>query len=333
VILRDDPDQTSSATGEQPSARHTLPSFDTFVDAGVVSQTHDINKFSFAVHYQANGALTDPSVASAVLVALLRSLADILVDADIHHLDLVDATAQRPAEPGARLDDTTAVVSVKLKDSVFKFAISVFDDRFVITREGSSFNDFYEWYLRLMPNAAQLEATVRQAAARSYGKPIEVTMTQFEFKFVFSDFSKDRWSLTRLPRNVDVLSKILPTVPNRGGRTELSEQDFLRVDLTFSRLEQFETPNGAKSRNCWYALEAPSNERGRFLIFTAQLRNVSAETLDQSPPAARRGAIPFDPDFTDDYLLALTDFLPVRALDGFMGRLLEDWEFGTQRQL
>lgn len=310
-----------------------LPKFeDLVVQESVAERTEEISNFTFSVYYQKNGALTNHKVAEAILGTLLNSLSDILIDTGIHHLDLLEASTQTPSEPGARLDGDKAVVSVALNDSVFKFGITVFDDRFRITREGSSFHDFFEWYQRLMPNAAQLEATVRQAAARTYGQSIEVTHTNIDFRFIFSDFHKEGWRPNRPPRNIDVLSKLVPAVPTRAGLTELSDQDFLRIDLKFSRIEKFATATGDKLRNCWYTLEAPSNERGRFLVFTAALRNVSGETIEASSPGSSN-PIPFDPDFTGDYLLAVTDFLIVRALGDFMGRVLEDWKFSTERQL
>jgi hypothetical protein len=311
-----------------------LPSFaEIAADGTLLGRITEFNKFSFTVFYSNNGALTRPSVAEDVLVAVLRNLNDILVTSGIHYLQSVEAESQRPATKDARLDGSKAVVAISLPHSVYHFALRIFDDRFVITRESSSLADFYSWYRLFMPSAAQLEATARQAVARVYGHPLEVTQTQFEFKFIFSDFTKDVWRERRDPRNVDVLSALIPNVANRSGPTELSKQDFTRLDLTFSRLERFAAGPTSKWRNCWYMLEAPSNERRRFIVFTAQLRNVASELVGESAGGDEMSVIAFDPDFADDHYLAMAEFLNKRALDDFMGRVLENWKFDTQRQL
>lgn len=310
-----------------------LPAYDDLLqDTRILRRVNEISKFSFTVFYQNNGSLTHQNVAEAVLAATLGNLADILVNTGLHYLHSLEAISQQPSQPGGRLDGDKAVVTISQK-SVFPFVIRVYDDRFVISRESSSFRDFYAWYRLFMPTATQLEATVRQTVARKYEQSLDVTQTQFEFGFIFSDFTKRDWPEKREPRNVDVLSPLIPMVPNQQGATELTRQDFPRLDLTVSRLERFAYADVEKWRNCWYMLEAPSNERSRFIVFTAQLRNVSAQKLGSSPEIDDTPMIPFDPDFSEDYALAICDFLKLRALDDFMDRLLSGWDFQTQRQL
>lgn len=330
----DGADRTAAAPAPQERVSQELPTFEELADGNtLLGRIDEINAFSFIVSYQKSGALTHEAVVDQVLAALLRNLSDVLVTSGIHYLHAVKATSQHPAQVGARLDESKVMVAVSLEHSVYHFAVRVFDDRFVITREPSSLRDFYEWYRLFMPNATQLEATVRQSVARVHGQPLEITQTLCEFKFIFSDFRKLHRREQRQPRNVDVLSAIIPTVPNPSGPTELSKQDFARLDLTLSRLEQFESGSGAKWRNCWYLLEAPSNERSRFIVFTAQLRNAASESSGESTRSGHSPVIPFDLDFSDEHAMAIVDFLKARALDDFMGTLLEDWSFSTQRRL
>lgn len=338
MAIQSQPQRQDSAPVESPRpelyASRILPAYDDLVTATrVLSQVSEINTFSFTVFYQNNGALTHQDVADAVLAAALRSVSDALINTGINYLHAVDATSQRATTVGSRLDGSKSIVSISLPHSVFHFGLRIFDDRLVVSRESSSFRDFYEWYRLFMPNASQLEATVRQAVARKSGQPTAVTQTQFDFKLLFSDFRKENWLEDRPPRNVDVLSEILPKVPNQSGLTELAQQEFMRLDLTLARLERFKAAAEEKWRSCWYQLEAPSNERSRFIVFTSQLRNVATEKIGDGAIDAERPTIPFDPDFSEDYYLAIVDFLKVRALENFMGRMLENWKFSTQRQL
>ena len=325
-----------SATDSQEESNkgqaRDLPTFDELQQGSrLLHRIDEIRKFSFAVSYQDNGSLTREDVAEAVLSAVLGNVTEMLVKTKINYLHEIKTEAQRAATPGARLDGSKAVATISFGHSVFQFSIRIYADRFVISRESSSLADFYAWYRLVMPNAAQLEATARQAVARKLGTPMDVTRSGFEFGFVFSDFTKVDWGGDRPPRNVDVLSKLVGNVPNSRGSTELNRQDFMRIDLNFSRLERFRLGQTEKLRNCWYTLEAPSNERSRFLVFTAQMRNIGEDKVGGA--SGQYDSIPFDPEFTDDYVFAVRDFLKERALDSFMFSLLEGWKFQAQRQL
>jgi hypothetical protein len=158
---------------------------------------------------------------------------------------------------------------------------------------------------------------------------LTLVQTQFEFTINFGDFKQSRKTSERL-RNVDVLQAFIKYIPDeQGDMREISKQYFYRLDLTLGRIETFE---GGKTRNAWYSVQAPANENGRYLVLTAQLRNASTEGpgSDSHKPVA---IVPFDPDYGEDYKIALMEFLRDRALEGFAGRLLENWGFVTTRTL
>jgi hypothetical protein len=215
-----------------------------------------------------------------------------------------------------------------------QFRLDIYDDRLKIHRDSSSFVDFYEWYRRFMPEAQSLVSTVKRAIERKSERELSFVQTQFEFKINFSDFiSTGRNPANRQTRNVDVLQTIIPAIPDSRGFTELSRQNFYRLDVNFSRLEEFNVAGISKSRNCWYILEAPFNEKGRFILLTAQLRNSSFDRLNESNERGGTVRSPFDDDFAGDYFIALDSFLKGSALETYMGRLLATWDFKTQRQL
>jgi hypothetical protein len=317
-----------------------LPTYrDYIADTAVAARVGELNRFSYTIRFQQAG-LTDPAMTDDILSACLASLARILPAAEIHNLHLLKATVQQPEWKQSRLDERRAIVTVSLKERRNGFSLTVYDDRITIARDSSSFEDFYRWYCDFMPQAGHADATIRRAIERRLNTQLILVETQYEFKFDFSDFTRTGQSLPgtgqSLPvrrRNVDVLEYLVPAVPTDAGRVELSKQDFYRLDISFSRLDEFIVDGRSRLRNCWYSLEAPFNENGRFIVFTAQLRNTSNESLSDTGADGRNLMIPFDADFADDYQLALVGFLRDRALEGFMGRLFETWDFSTQRDI
>lgn len=280
------------------------------------------------------GDLSDPGKTDILLASCLESLGRVLPATGIHNLHSLKATPQRTAGDHSRLDTSKPIVTISMPESPDQFTLNVYDDRLTITRGSSSFADFYEWYRKFMPEAQTIEATIRRTIERSTSKQVNAVLTQHEFKMYFSDFmSIRRDQRTREARNVNVLENIIPYVPDVQGSIELSKQDFFRLDLTLSRLEEFCIKGSKKRRNCWYMLEAPFNERGRFLVLTAQMRNMSFHLLTESSDGGWPPMAPFDSDFGDDYFIALESFFKGRALEIFMNKLLGDWEFQTQRNL
>src|SRR5262249_42237144 len=154
------------------------------------------------------------------------------------------------------------------------------------TRPDSDFENFYEWYRRVMPHAVQIESTIRRVIEHEANQRLEVVQTVYEFKINFGDFeTRANVKGSPLRRNVDVLKAIIPSVPDqKGDMRELADQSFYRINLHLSRLERFQ---GEKIRNAWYYLEAPFNENGRYLVLRALLRNASTELpgTDSHQPA------------------------------------------------
>jgi hypothetical protein len=180
-----------------------------------------------------------------------------------------------------------------------------------------------------MPHAARVERVIRRLIEKQASTPLEPVQSFYEFTLNFGDFeTRANVAGSARRRNVDVLKAIIPSLPDdKGEMREISDQDFYRINLTLSRLERF---SGGKTRNAWYFIEAPSNENGRYLVLRAQLRNASTE-LPGTDYDRIADVSAFDPDFGDDYHLALNEFLRDRALESFARRFLESWNFGTPR--
>lgn len=296
----------------------------------ITSMVKEIAGFEFAVQYQDNGALRVPGVLDTVVAEGLAAINQVLLDSGIHYQQHLKANVEGadPANPHL----APPGCQFTLDHDVSHFGIAVTGERFSIIRGPSSFRDFYDWYTAIMPHAARIERTLRRAIEKSAERRWDPVQTNHQFELNFCDFqSRSISPQHNRTRNVEVLSTLIPFLPEGTSLQPLSEQLFYRLDLTLSRLEEFgETQT--KRRNAWYYLEAPFNEDGRFLVFRAQLRNTAIELLQKGAPD-RAPTLPFDGNFSDDYRLALEDFLRDRALEGFAARLLGNWDFNTQRRV
>lgn len=311
-----------------------LPPYGDFVaSTAIAGRVKEIHSFSFHVRYQQNAILTDPSVSDKILATCIDSVIGALKRTGIEYAHFVKGEVQRASKDAKRLDESQAIVGVRMSEGVYAFKLSVFDDRIVVSRDSSTFSDFYDWYRLFMPEVRTIEATLRRTIESISSRKLEIVETVFRFKFNFSDFAS-RGNQRRPASNVDVLEGLIPTLPSHEGRQELSQQSHYRVDLTLSRLEEFLVGGRKRKRNCWYVLEAPFNELGRFLVFDAQVRNSSLKLLgDPDEEGDGPNMVPMDEDFGDEYAFVMSDYLRNRALEGFMGRILEHWDFATQRQL
>lgn len=337
-ITDTDNHMVDSHTLNTASAPAPLPTYREYVEAStVLDRLDEIGSFQYQVRYQPTSALTDPAHADSILGVCVDATVDVLKKSGIQNLQHLKAKIQSRDEPSARLSDERALFTITQSEGRFHFQIDVFDDRIRISRSGSAFSDFYAWYRLFMPESSTIEAALRRHIESVSRRTLEIIETTYSFAFTFADFQSrgvkagGRATPSR-SRNVEVLSKVVSNIPETGGTRSLTELDFYRVDLTLSRLETFTTDSGERARNCWYILEAPFNETGRFLVFNAQLRNSSLESLalegdDSGSPVM----MPFDDDFADDYRLALVDFLRDRALETFMAGLLQLWDFSTER--
>jgi hypothetical protein len=312
-------------THQQP-----LPDIDSFRrKTDILSRIDDIHGFSFAVQYQKSGALSSPAAQDALLGSGYSVLNELLETSGIHYLHALEA---KPKAPSAVTDEDEPQLQFVFGHDTQHCAFQFFDDRFVISRRASSFEDFYAWYRVVMPEALRIEMTFRQIVHRATQRSLRPVQAAYEFTFYFSDFKKPKLSRIadqpqREWRNMDVLEEIIRQLPGPNREmTKLTDQQLYRLDLTVSKRDFF----GPVSREVWYSLQAPFNEKGRFIVLKAQLRNTSAEILENGEVRETTG---FDPDFASDYRLAILDFLKDRALEGFVWQLLGDWEFSTERGL
>lgn len=326
----------SSPYWVQPVNRATFSDFCKGTE--VAEQVADISRFRYDVFYQNSARIARDSVVDEILTKGLDAINDVLTRTGIHQLHKLKPERQRIKKDGS-FDLDKALVKFTFEHDTLHFAVAIFDDRFSIERQDSSAETFFAWYQRLMPQAHTIETTIRSVVERKTENTLQVTQTQFEFRIYFCDFftnkPKQRDERSPRARNVDVLQRFLPYLPdNRGQMQELPHQDYYRIDLTFSRLERFKiAEHNEKLRSAWYMIEAPFNENGRYLVLTAQLRNSSTESPLSGTQRRGDEVTEFDPDVVDDYAMAIHSFFRDRALEGIMRRLFENWSFSTSRRL
>jgi len=314
--------------GRDQGQQHTLPSLEEFrKNTAITQNVTSLNRFEFTVIYQNDQLITGREAILAIAPEGLRAINEVLKEAWIFQLHHVNLELQSFKE--GQIDGQKALISYSFDHDRLHCQFIIYSNCFKIVRQDSSFENFYEWYRRIMPRAAQTELIIRRLIEKASGQRVEVVQSIFEFTLNFGDF-ETRAIVAGSPRgrNVDVLRAIIPSLPDeKGDMREIPDQDFYRIDLTLSRLERF---SNNKERNAWYFVEAPANEYGRYLVLKAQLRNASTEQ-----PGTDFNRIadvsPFDPDFGDDYRLALNEFLRDRALEGFARRFLGNWNFVTPR--
>lgn len=310
-----------------------LPSFDSYIeDTAVTSKVTEFNAFRYEVQYPPKSCLVADEQAHGARANLIDSVVAVLEKTQVrsaHRLKIVN---------GKELEDPSteaAVGGVQLDDDRFGFSILLGEDKFVLTREPSSFRDFYMWYRTILPEVAEVELSNRRHFERVTKRNFKPVQAGYNFRAIFSDFRTRAHSRSReLLRNVDVLESLIPSLPATDGNVELSKQDFYRLDLTVSRLDSLTSGAGEpKSRNCWYKLEAPFNENGRFMILSAMMFNSSQESIKKTAASYSDPDISaMDDDLAGDVELALVQFFREKALEEFMGRVLQHWDFNTQRR-
>lgn len=309
-----------------PGHQRSLPDFQKYIDKSIITkQIQDIHQCSFAVEYQKNNALGSQDAIRALMHDGYDVLNDLLESSGIHYLHVLEAKST-PSENSASGSGSPNVEFLFQHDRMH-CSFQLRGDRFEIRRSRSSFSDFYEWYSVVMPEAARIESTFRQIVQRASGHTLRPVQSKFEFVFHFSNFRKLLEVEGESPRNMDVLETIIQNIPGSGRTmTRPSEQDLYRLDLMISKRTVF----SGRTRNTWLGLEAPFNEGGRFIVFTAQLRNTAAEVLSGNEILKTEG---FDLDFGSDYEVALMGFLRDEALESFAFQLLRNWKFETERHL
>lgn len=312
-----------------------LPPFDEFVaNTAITRNISDIHRFTYTLGYQKTGAISAPEAVNALVSEGYNVINDLLLTSGIHYLQQLEAKVSSDSSTPSDLnrDSSQPIIEFKFGHDTKHCSFQFTEDKFKIVRRSSSFEDFYGWYANFMPEAARVEMTLRSIIERASGRQLRPVQSIHDFVIDFSNFRKpsqvaDRSGKTP-PRNMNVLQGIIPQLPgSEQNMKALTEHDFYRLDLTLSKREVF--PD-AKSRNLWYVIEAPFNEKGRFIVFTAQFRNTAAEIIEDGDVV---DVVGFDPEISGDYRLALVDFLRDRALEGFAKQLLKDWEFDTEREL
>ncbi|WP_338702110.1 hypothetical protein V2W30_32590 [Streptomyces sp. Q6] len=303
--------------------------YEEFVGGTLAEKVENISDFRFVTEYQKSGPLS-AEMAEALVAVGYRVLNDFLELRGIHYLDVLEARTQVDGDN----PNSISHVEFTFGHDLHHCAFIIGTDRFEIHRRPSSFADFYSWYLLFMAEAERIEATFRRTMENVANRPLRPARSQHTFVFYFSDFVRyDGGGGKPKIRNTEVLKEIVPNIPDSSGRmASPTALDLYRLDLTISKREKFKDPlrGTEKPRNTWITIEAPFNENGRFIVFTAQLRNTAAENLSES---TIHGTFGFDSDSSSDYRIALVDFLRDGVLDGFVKEMFRTCRFRTQRQM
>lgn len=315
------------------SHQKPLPSIEEFRDqTNIVERVTDIRYFSFNVRYQKSGILGQRSATDALRTDGYSVLNDLLETSGIHYLHVLEAKPAADQSGDKQGSSGDPLLEFSFNHDTLHCRFQFYPDRFEIYRQSSSFVDFYEWYSAIMPEAARIEMTLRQVVHHATQHSLRPVQTDYRFSILFSNFRRpegvrpDRNAPNRDLRNMDVLDGIISQLPTSRRIAESTDEQFYRVDLTLSKRELFHDV----ARNTWYIVEAPFNKKGRFIEFRPELRNASAEILKDGEVV---GMQPFDNDFSEDYRIAILDFLRDRALEDFAWQLLKGWDFDTERQL
>lgn len=290
-----------------------------------------MHKFQYTIGYIPNGAIGLDAAANSAFAAGTDAIREVLLESGIHSLHQlqVDCPAKSEAPPRDK-----PRFCWRMQDDVYNFQVHVSEEGFFITKNDCSLRNFYDWYCRFMPHASRIEATIRRAAEAAAERAIHSTRVVVRFEFCFTDFrhANDDDGAERR-RNVEVLQDLIPALPNEHGeRAPLSSQSFMRLDIKQSRVESFWISDQQRPRNYWYILEAPSNDRGRYISFAAEIQNMSIER-PHSMALAPVGRTAFEDDTRDEYRIGILDFLRDRALEGFVADLFKNWQFRSCRSM
>ncbi len=310
-----------------------LPPFREFVRSRkIADQIADLHRFQYTIGYIPNGAFALDAAANRAFAAGTDAIREVLLESGLHSLHQLQVDCPAKSEGSAPRDKPR--FCWRMQDDVYHFQVHVTEEGFFITRTSSSLADFYDWYCRFMPHASRIEATIRRATEAAAERAIHSTKVVVRFEFCFTDFkhANDEPDAEHR-RNVEVLQDLIPALPNEHGeRTPLSSQNFMRLDLKQSRVETFCVSGQERLRNSWYILEAPSNDRGRYISFVAELQNASIEAPRSiAAHPVERGA--FDDDTRDEYRTAIIDFLRDRAFEGVVVDLFKNWQFRSCRSM
>lgn len=317
-----------------------LPDFADFVaGTDVLERIENINLFRFNVRYQASGALDNKLAITALQTDGYAVLNDLLERSGIHYLESLEAEVSHSDDSGdAPSSEGTAPIKFVFTHDMHHCEFAMLPDRFTIVRKSSSFEDFYNWYRLFMPHALGVETTLRKIVEDATSSTLRAVQSAFDFRINFADFHKPQVGRATSPapddapprmRNMAVLEEFIPSLPVNREKVSISQQQFYRLDLTLSKLQEF---SGQRHRNTWYHVEAPFNENGRYIVFRAEMRNASSEVLDHDRGTVAE-TLAFDPNYGEDYYLALVEFLRDQALEGFLWKLFEHWNFDTERLL
>ncbi|MGY1502924.1 hypothetical protein ACW4TU_41220 [Streptomyces sp. QTS52] len=319
---------TSTAT-----PRSLVPAWEDFRSPPIFENLENVNAFDLTVELPKVLRMASRDQLFIVTDLIYAEVFKILKEAHFHardRLTLVNSESQ---------------VGCSYDDDEFGFEVFIDSDGDLrITRQGSSFSRFHQWYVGLMPSvetlvsrivdqlgqlaASKYTSTVLQAALQedqSEGeegllKPLRV---QFTYRFIAYDFMIAP-AKTALP-NYAVMKKLLGVLPRPDGSLRETKDDqespeqFGRLDYRASRWTK-------DSGEAWgrqaYSIEAPGNRR--FSTVWASFSYVGETKVD----GASRSE--FDAtNFLKRYQVPYVEFLRERALDNFLGNLTAGMTFQT----
>jgi hypothetical protein len=303
-----------------------VPAFPAFADAAIFHNLANIHSFSLVVELPKLYQFHSATLGDFLVGRMYDEVARAVEAASFYAYDRL-----KPIRSDYR-------VGVAFEDDDFAFTAAVDSDGdIVISRSGSSFRRFHEWYVRLMPSLESLISRVIAAVVeignatqrRDPEKALEmrdVTPVKVVYTFGFIAYDFRRPPSDAVERNAAIMTRLLGVVPQNDGHlvavprgNAAALEQYGRLDVGLSRWS--DNPGGKAREN--YTVQAPSNRSHSSIWFYF---SYTGETF-QAPDGTRHV---FDAsDFLKHFEIPYAEFLRDRALGGFLTDLTESFVFDT----
>lgn len=291
-----------------------------FCDDDIFANVDSIHSFRIRVFFPQFIAWSGRDKMVPYQDALYESMYEVLEQSRLFHFDRL----QR--------NQTANSVGVSYTDADAEFSVDFDQDATLqLTRPGSSLEQFYSWYGRVMPHLVRIVDGVRDQLGRQSGgadgpRNIQPSRAMYTFGFILHGFASGPASRPRRVKNAHVLRRALTHVPGADGElVELSDAELPelgRIDLAISRRHQ--SPSGMIREI--YRLEAPGNrDYGTLWLQLSYIAETRDETYDVEDVEDVK-----QPDFAIflrrfDY--PLLEFVRERALCHFLSGITQGLTF------
>lgn len=286
-----------------------ISDFKTFRIGKLLPKISDISDFSFIAEIPSINLGNDPKIMHRVGDRIYDLMQDVVRAADFHKVDVL------------RVVNGADQIVVQYPDDQFDFAVRCGSKTIAITRSGSRFANFHDWYVAFMPSAQGVLTTVATILSEELERKIELQRAWYEYKFLVYDLHPE--NTDDLIRNTEIMKKLLKGFPDDQGVIIDSTEIFGalgRVDIDMSRW----IGDPGERRRIRFSVEAPGNKRYSSLWFSFQY---IGETYTDPDTNLREA---FEADLLlSEYDKAYIQFLRDSAINGFMEWLLKGYRFNT----